>query len=370
MKVPFLSFDSVHDGLKTEIMEYLGSFYDSRRYILGNAVEDFEAAFADFCGTRHCVGVGCGLDALYLALKALEVGTEDEVIVPSNAYIAAWIAVSRVRARIVPVEPDPRTHNIDPRNIEAAVTDRTRAIMPVHLFGQPCEMGAINTIADRHGLTVIEDNAQAHGATCDGKTTGSLGHVNATSFYPTKNLGALGDAGAVTTNDPAAADRVRSLRNYGSVEKNRHQLVGINSRLDEIQAGVLAIKLGHLATWNHERRRIADRYRDQLQDIEALRLPYSPPEIRHVYHLFVVNTAHRDPLRVFLAERGIETMIHYPVPPHMQPAYRDLGYHRGDFPIAEELAETSLSLPMFIGLSPTMVDAVAEGIRAFFMEEI
>jgi dTDP-4-amino-4,6-dideoxygalactose transaminase len=370
MKVPFLSFDVVHDKLKTEIMGYLESFYDSRRYILGTAVEDFESAFADACGTRHCVGVGCGLDALYLALQALDVGKDDEVIVPSNAYVAAWIAVSRVAARIVPVEPDPRTHNIDPRNIESAITDRTRAIMPVHLFGQPCQMGAIKSIADRHGVRVVEDNAQAHGATCDGKTTGGLGHVNATSFYPTKNLGALGDAGAVTTDDPAAAERVRALRNYGSVEKNRNLAVGINSRLDEIQAGILSIKLEHLAVWNRERRLIADRYHKQLQDIDLLRLPYSPPGIHHVYHLFVVNTAHRDPLRRFLADRGIETLIHYPVPPHLQPAYRDLGYHTGDFPIAEELADTSLSLPMFIGMTREMVDAVAEGITAFFTEEI
>jgi dTDP-4-amino-4,6-dideoxygalactose transaminase len=365
-RVPFNSLDVLHDQLKAEISGFFESFYDSRRYVLGKEVEQFEQAYARSCGTRFCIGVANGLDALYLALDALGIGEGDEVLVPSNTYIASWLAVSRTGATVVPVEPDPRTFNIDPDRIEKAVTPRTKAVVPVHLYGQPCDLNAIADVADRHGLSVVEDNAQAQGAVCGGRPTGSLGRINATSFYPTKNLGALGDAGAVTTDEEALAEHVRAMGNYGSLEKNCHHLIGVNSRMDEIQAGILGIKLRHLAGWIEERRRTAEWYREDLEDVDGLLTPFVGPGVDHVFHLYVVRTRHRDRLREHLEQHGIETMVHYPVPPHLQKAYDGLGFVRGSFPIAEELAETSLSLPMFIGITREQVRAVTTRIAGFF----
>ena len=368
-RVPFLSLDEIHERLREEITSHFNAFYDSRSFILGKEVGRFEEAYARFSGTRHCVGVANGFDAVYLALEALNIGEGDEVIVPSNTYVATWLAVSRTGATVVPVEPDPRTFNIDPAAIEEAVTPRTRVVLPVHIFGQACDMDAIAEVADRHGLFVVEDNAQAQGAECRGRPTGSFGSINATSFYPSKILGALGDAGAVTTDDGALADHVRTMRNYGSGEKNIHKVVGVNSRLDEIQAGILAIKLGYLGGWIEERRRIAKWYREGLEGLEGLTLPYTAPGVSHVYHLYVVCTRDRDRLRKHLADDGVETMIHYPVPPHLQRAYRGLGFDRGRFPIAEKLAETSLSLPFFVGMSREQVRIVAGRIGEFFERE-
>jgi dTDP-4-amino-4,6-dideoxygalactose transaminase len=365
-RVPFLSLDDLHERLRDEITRHFEAFYDSRSFILGEEVGRFEEAYARFSGTRCCVGVANGFDALYLALEALGISEGDEVIVPSNTYVATWLAVSRTGAKVVPVEPDPRTFNIGPAGIEEAVTPRTRAVLPVHIFGQACDMDAIVEVADRHGLFVVEDNAQAQGAECRGRPTGSFGRINATSFYPSKILGALGDAGAVTTDDDELADHVRKMRNYGSGEKNLHEIVGVNSRLDEIQAGILAIKLGHLGGWIEERRRTAEWYREDLEDVEGLTLPYTSPGVSHVFHLYVVLTQHRDQLRRHLADHGIETMIHYPVPPHLQGAYRGLGFGQGRFPTAEKLAETSLSLPIFVGITREQVRIVAGRIGEFF----
>lgn len=365
-RVPFLSLDELHERLKGEITSYFEAFYDSRSFILGKEVGRFEEAYARFSGTRFCVGVANGFDAVYLALEALGIGEGDEVIVPSNTYVATWLAVSRTGAKVVPVEPDPRTFNIDPAAIEEAVTPRTRAVVPVHIFGQACDMDAISEVADRHGLFVVEDNAQAQGAECGGRPTGSFGRISATSFYPSKILGALGDAGAVTTDDRKLADHVLKMRNYGSGEKNLHEIVGVNSRLDEIQAGILSIKLGYLGGWIHERRQTAEWYREDLEDVEGLTLPYTAPGVSHVYHLFVVRTRDRDRLQKHLADHGVETMIHYPVPPHLQRAYQGLGFGRGRFPIAEKLAETSLSLPMFVGITREQVRTVAGRFGEFF----
>jgi dTDP-4-amino-4,6-dideoxygalactose transaminase len=365
MTVPFLSLAVAQQRLKSEIASLFESFYDSGQYILGQQVRSFESEYADFSRTRFCVGVGCGLDALYLALKVLDIGSGDRVIVPANTYIATWLAVTRVHATIVPVEPDPLTYNIDPERIEAAITEETRAILPVHLYGQACAMDEIKEIARRRGLFIVEDNAQAHGARCGERPTGGLGTVNATSFYPTKNLAALGDAGAVTTDDEVLADRVRTLRNYGSNIKNHNPELGINSRLDELQAGILRIKLAVLNEWNAERTRIAGWYRDRLQDVDELILPHSAEAAGHVYHLYVVRTRERDRLRQHLADRGIGTLVHYPIPPHLQPAYRQLRFRQGDFPITEELASTSLSLPLFIGMTEEQVSSVTDAVKDF-----
>jgi dTDP-4-amino-4,6-dideoxygalactose transaminase len=369
MEIPFLTFDVANRRLRKQVLAYLESFYDGGRYILGRAVEAFEDGYAAFSGTCHCVGVGNGLDALYLSFTSLGIGAGDEVIVPSNTYVATWLAVSRTGAVPVPVEPDAETFNLDPGLLEEAITGRTRAILPVHLFGRACPMTEIMEIASKHGLKVVEDNAQAHGAVWEGRRTGGIGHVNAASFYPTKNLGALGDAGAVTTDDGALADAVRTLRNYGSDRKDFNRMVGVNSRLDELQAGILSIKLEHLDRWNRERRRIAGLYDERLRDVSGVRLPAPAPDGAHVHHLYVVRVNHRDGLRRHLEEQGIGTMVHYPVPPHLQEAYRDLGYRPGDFPIAEELASTSLSLPLFIGMAEEQVHAVARQIVEFMERE-
>jgi len=366
MKVPFLSFAPQHDPIREEIMSALGQVYDSQWYVLGQTVRDFEAAYAAFSGAQHCVGVANGLDALHLSLLALGIGPGDEVIVPSNTYIATWLAASYVGATIVPVEPNPDTFNLDPRLLEAAITPRTRVIMPVHLYGQACEMTAIMEIARRHNLLVIEDNAQSQGATADGQTTGSFGDANGTSFYPGKNLGALGDAGAITTNDAAVAKKLQTLRNYGSQQKYYNEVVGYNSRLDELQAGVLQVKLAHLPEWTRQRRQVAAWYDEQLAGCGDLKLPATAEGSTHVYHLYVVRTAHRAALQQHLTADGIGTLIHYPVPPHLQEAYASQGYEVGAFPIAEELANTCLSLPMWPGMTQEHVAAVVQSMQAYF----
>ena len=365
-RVPFLSLGPLHEQLRDEMLSAFERFYDSGRYILADHVAAFEQAYAEFSGTRFCVGVGSGFDALRLSLEALGIGRGDEVIVPSNTFIATWLAVTRTGAEVVPVEPDPRTANIDPTRIADAVGRRTRAVVPVHLHGRPCEMDAVMKVADGHGIAVIEDNAQAQGATYRDRPTGSFGRINATSFYPTKILGALGDAGAVTTDDEELAEQVRALRSYGSRAKHRHETLGFNSRLDEIQAALLAVKLAHVEQALEDRRRSAGWYREEIEGLDGLDLPDRDPDASHAHHLFVVRTSRRDALQRHLAECGIETMVHYPVPPHLQPAYRGLGLERGRFPIAEELAETSLSLPFFVGISREQVRIVAGRIGEFF----
>lgn len=366
MQIPFFSSASMHQSLKVELEAFWHKFYESNWYVLGPEVEAFEEAYASFNQTRFCVGVANGLDALHIALKALRIGPGDEVIVPSNTYIASWLGVSQVGATPVPVEPNPHTWNIDPQRIAAAITPRTRAVMPVHLYGQACEMGPIMELAARHDLTVVEDNAQAHGACWQGKLTGSFGHINGVSFYPTKNLGALGDAGAVTTNDPALADFAKMYRNYGSRQRYYNEMPGLNSRLDALQAGILRIKLVHLANWNAEREVLAKLYLELLQGIEHLGLPTLGIDCSSVWHLFVVLAERRDALQTYLQERGIGTLIHYPLPPHLQAAYADLGFKKGQFPIAENISQRCLSLPLYPGMPVEHVEIIAAAIRGFY----
>lgn len=366
MTIPFLSFSPQHDPIREAVLAAIADVYDQQRYILGEQVTLFEAAYARFSNVAHCVGVANGLDALHLALAALGAGAGDEVLVPSNTYIASWLAISFVGATPVPVEPDPATYNLDPARLEAAITPRTKGIMPVHLYGQACAMGPIMDLARRHGLWVVEDNAQAQGATWAGRPTGSFGAVNGTSFYPGKNLGALGDAGAVTTNDAALAARIRTLRNYGSREKYYNEIIGHNSRLDELQAAVLNVKLPHLTDWLQQRQAVAALYNQYLAGLGDLVLPAVAAGATHVYHLYVVRTAHRDALQQHLHQHGIGTLIHYPVPPHRQAAYAALNIAPGTYPIAEALAASCLSLPLWPGMQEEQVAAVAAAVREFF----
>ncbi|OWP61760.1 aminotransferase, partial [Hymenobacter amundsenii] len=351
MLVPFLSFQPQHGPIRDEIMAAVGRVYDSYWYVLGDEVKKFEQAYCHFNQVAHTVGVANGLDALVLALRALEIGPGDEVIVPSNTYIATWLAVTQVGATPVPVEPNLATSNLDPARIAAALTPRTRAVMPVHLYGQACEMGPIMALANQHNLLVVEDNAQSQGAAFEGQLTGSFGQVNGTSFYPGKNLGALGDAGAVTTNDAVLDQKIRVLRNYGSQQKYYNEVVGYNSRLDELQAAVLEVKLRHLPEWTRQRQQVAAWYDQHLAGIADLRRPVVATGATHVYHLYVVHTPQRDALQQHLMAQGIGTMIHYPVPPHRQQAYAAMQLPAGALPIAEELAATCLSLPLYPGIS-------------------
>lgn len=345
MSVPFLDLKATYIELQDEIDSAVSRVLSSGWYLLGDELAAFEQEYASYVGAQHCVGVANGLDALQLALRAMDIGPGDEVIVPSNTYIATWLAVSQVGATPVPVEPDERTHNIDPKRIEAAVTPRTRAIIPVHLYGQPADMTPILSCAASHGLRVLSDGAQAHGARYQDAPIGGLGDATAWSFYPGKNLGAFGDGGAVTTNDAGIADRIRVLRNYGSRVKYVNEVPGYNSRLDELQAAVLRVKLRYLDQWNERRRECADLYAKGLENC-GLILPLSPAWAESVWHLYVVRHPQRDLLQSALREQGIQTLIHYPIPPHLQEAYSGMGLKAGDNPISEELAATVLSLPI------------------------
>jgi dTDP-4-amino-4,6-dideoxygalactose transaminase len=365
MTVPFLSFSPQHVPIRAEMLTAMAEVYDKQWYVLGEQVQAFEAEYSVFNQVEHTVGVANGLDALHLALEVLGVQPGDEVIVPSNTYIATWLAVSFLGGVPVPVEPNPHTYNLDPAHIEAAITPRTKGIMPVHLYGQACEMGPIMELATRYGLWVVEDNAQAQGAAWHGQPVGSFGQANGTSFYPGKNLGALGDAGAITTNDTGLAAKLRTLRNYGSQKKYYNEVIGHNSRLDELQAAVLRVKLRYLPDWTQQRQQVAQLYNSHLAGIGDLQLPVVADGATHVYHLYVVRTAYRDALQQHLTEQGIGTLIHYPVPPHLQQAYAHLGIKAGAFPIAEELADTCLSLPMWPGMGEADVLAVVEAVRCF-----
>ncbi len=355
--VPFLDLKAPYLELKDELDAVYRRVMESGWFITGREVEAFEAEFAAFCGTKHCIGVGNGLDALHLILRAMEIGPGDEVIVASNTYIATWLAVSYAGATPVPVEPDEATHNMRPELIEAAITPATRAIMPVHLYGQPADMDPILDIARRHGLKVIEDSAQAHGATYRGKRAGNLGDAAGFSFYPGKNLGALGDGGAVTTNDGALADKIRLLRSYGSKVRYCHEVQGFNSRLDELQAAFLRVKLARLDAWNERRKAIAKLYLEGMR-LDRLRLPRVIDGAESAWHLFAVCHPERDRLQGALKEAGIETLIHYPVPPHRQDAYRAVQLPQGSFPVAERLAQQVLSLPMGPHLSAADAERV------------
>jgi len=363
-QVPFLSLKAASDELRSELEEAAVRVIRSGWYILGAETAAFEREFAAHVGAKHCVGVGNGLEALHLILRAAGIGAGDEVIVPSNTYIATWLAVTYAGARPVPVEPDERTHAIDPARLEAAIGPRTRAVMPVHLYGHPADMDAINDIARRRGIAVFDDAAQAHGARCRGRQVGALAGATGWSFYPGKNLGALGDAGAVTTDDDALADRVRVLRNYGSRVKYVNEVPGYNSRLDEMQSALLRAKLPRLEEWNARRRRIAERYAAGLEGT-GLILPETAPWAEHAWHLYVVRSQRRDALQAHLKAQGVETLIHYPTPPHLQEAYRSLGVAAGSLPIAEAIAREALSLPMGPHLSDADADHVIAAVRAF-----
>ena len=364
MTIAFLDLKSSYQELKAEMDAAYNRVMESGWYILGSEVEAFEHEYAKYCGTEHCIGVGNGLEALHLILCAYRIGINDEVIVPSNTYIATWLAVTYTGATPVPVEPNERTYNLDPAKIEMAITNRTRAVIPVHLYGQPAEMDPILNIAKQHGLKVIEDAAQAHGALYKGKRTGSLGDAAGFSFYPGKNLGAMGDGGAVTTNDGSLSEAIRSLRNYGSQKKYVNDVLGFNSRLDELQAALLRVKLKHLDTWNERRGKAAERYNETLKE-SALVLPYVPDYAKPVWHLYVVNIEERDKLQKYLADNGIGTLIHYPIPPHLQKAYVSLGFNLGDFPIAEKMAEQILSLPMGPHISDEQIEIIINAILRF-----
>ena len=357
MKIPFLDLGAAYRELKTEIDLAVARVLESGWYILGPEVEAFEADFAAYCEAKHAIGVANGLDALHLALLAMGVGPGDEVIVPSNTYIATWLAVSQCGATPVPVEPDERTYNLDPDRIEAAITPRTKVILPVHLYGQPADMDPIIAIARNHGLRVLEDGAQAHGARYKGRRIGAHGDAVAWSFYPGKNLGALGDGGAVTTSDPEIADRIRVLRNYGSRIKYVNEVKGFNSRLDPLQAAVLRVKLQHLDAWNERRKTIAQRYLEGLA-ASGLVLPHVPEWADPVWHLFVVRHPQRDALSQRMNEAGVGTLIHYPIPPHRQAAFAGLRFTEGSFPIADKMAAEVFSIPIGPQMNTEQIKAV------------
>lgn len=364
MNVPFVSFKPLEKELDKELRAAFDRVFENSWYIDGREDKAFEEAFAAYCHTNYCVGNGNGLDALMLALKALDIGEGDEVIVPSNTFIATALAVTYTGATPVFVEPDIRTYNINPALIEEKLTPRTKAIMPVHLYGQPCDMDPIMAIAKKHGLYVIEDCAQAHGATYKGRSIGSFGDAAGFSFYPGKNLGALGDAGATVTNSKELADKVRALGNYGSDYKYHHIYKGNNSRLDELQAAFLSAKLPLMDKVNENRRYIADRYLKGIQNDKII-LPYVPDYALPVWHLFAVRCANRDALATFLSEKGIGTNKHYPIPMHLQDCYADLGIEAGSLPIAEEISSSELSIPMYYGMTDQEVQYVIDAINSF-----
>jgi dTDP-4-amino-4,6-dideoxygalactose transaminase len=361
--IPFLDVGAAYRELKAEIDVAIRRVLDAGWYILGPEVEAFEAEWATYCDTNYAVGVANGLDALTLALRALEVGPGDEVIVPSHTYIATWLAVTAVGARPVPVEPDPTTFNIDPGLVENAITPATKVLLPVHLYGQPANLDPILALASRYGLNVVEDAAQAHGARYKDRRVGGHGDVACWSFFPGKNLGAVGDAGAITTNRADIADRVRLLRNYGSREKYNNEIPGVNSRLDPVQAAVLRTKLRYLDAWTDRRRATAAAYTRGLEKT-GLILPSETDWAEPVWHLYVVRSVDRDQLQARLATAGVGTLIHYPVPPHMQRAYRNLGFSERDLPLAKRLSDEVLSLPMGPQLSTNDVDLVIDAVRS------
>jgi dTDP-4-amino-4,6-dideoxygalactose transaminase len=365
VSISYLDVGAAHRQLSNELDQAWRRVVDSGHYVLGSELEAFEQEFAEYCGVRHCVGVGNGLDALHLTIRALELGAGAEIIVPSNTYIATWIAVTHAGAVPVPVEPDERSYNIDASRIADNITSRTAAILPVHLYGRPAEMEQILDVAGRFGLKVIEDAAHAHGALYRGRRVGGFGDAAAFSFYPAKNLGAIGDGGAVVTNDASLAQRVRILRNYGSPRKYDNDVVGFNSRLDPLQAAVLRVKLPHLDAWNRQRRDIAALYQDGLADLPGLVLPELPGEgVEAVWHAFVIRHSRRDALQRCLQRNGVDTLIHYPIPPHRSRAYARTGL-ADELPIASHLAAEILSLPIGPHLRREDVSKIIDAIRKF-----
>lgn len=364
MKIPFVSFEPMHNEIKEEVFDKFKEVYEKNWFIQGEEVKRFEEEFAEFCDSKYCVGCGNGLDALYLILRGFDIGNGDEVIVPSNTYIATALAVSYTGAKPVFVEPDLETYNINSELIEKHITSNTKAIIAVHLYGQPADMDKINDIANKYNLKVIEDSAQAHGALYKGRKVGSLGDAAGFSFYPGKNLGALGDAGAVVTNDKKLAEKIRNIGNYGSDKKYHHIYKGTNSRLDEVQASFLRIKLTKLELWNENRRKIANRYLNGIKNLDVIK-PLEKDYAKHVWHIFAIRNNNREKFEQYLNENGIGTNIHYPIPMHLQEAYFDMNIIEGTLPIAEEISSTQLSLPMYYGMTDEEIDYVIEKINAF-----
>lgn len=365
MNIPFASFKKMHSELREKLDLAYERVLESNYFIQGKECADFEKKFAGYCGVDYCVGVGNGLDALTLILRAMNIGNDDEVIVPSNTYIATALAVSSVGATPIFVEPEIQTYNINPDKVEEVITENTKAVIAVHLQGRPADMDKICAIANKHNLRVIEDAAQAHGARYKGKRVGAIGDAAGFSFYPGKNLGALGDGGCVTTNDKEIADRVRSLGNYGSDYKYHHIYKGVNSRLDELQAAFLNVKLDKLDYWNEERRKIAEKYSAGITN-PLVTLPLKSDDIfEHIYHVFVIRCKERDKLEEYLNSKGIGTVKHYPIPMHRQLAYKDLGIGEGELPIAEEISRTVLSLPMYYGMTDEEIQYVVKNINEF-----
>jgi len=365
--IPFMNMEFMHKPIKSEVMSAIERVYDSNWFIMGKELEDFEKEMAEFCNTKYCIGVGNGLDALYLILRAYNIKEGDEVIIPSNTYIATALAVSMVGATPILVEPKERMYNIDSSLIESAITNKTRAIIAVHLYGQPADMDSIMEVAERHHLKVIEDNAQAQGALYKGRKTGSLGHAAGISFYPGKNIGALGDGGAVVTNDIQLAEKIRTLRNYGSEIKYENKEKGVNSRLDEMQAAILRVKLRYLDSWNSDRNKIADYYLKNITNKNII-LPEIYEDVKHVWHQFVIRTKQREVLQKYLKDFGIGTMIHYPIPIHKQQAYLELKHLCGELSISEGISQQVLSLPMYPGLNEEDLKYIVEKINDFSYE--
>jgi dTDP-4-amino-4,6-dideoxygalactose transaminase len=365
----FVDLQAQYRALKTEVDAAVSRVLTDGNFILGRQVEEFEQAFAEFAGCRYGVGVGNGLDALRVALAALDIGPGDEVIIPANTYIATALAVTAVGGRPVLIDCEPETYNLDAGQIEAAVTPRTKAVMPVHLTGQAADMDAVRAVAEKRGLLVIEDAAQAHGTLYKGKPCGSLSAAAGFSFYPGKNLGAYGDGGCVTTNDAQLAEKMRRLRNYGQSRKYYHDEQGLNTRLDTIQAAVLQVKLKYLPEWNAARARNAALYREALGGVGDLRFQQQSPDSTHIYHLFIIETTRRNELAAHLNSANIQNGIHYPIPVHLQAAYKGLGYPAGAFPHSERLARQMLSLPMFPELSEAQIGRVADEVKRFFADK-
>ena len=358
MEIPFVDLKRQYDLIKEEINIKINEVLQNTHFILGENVEIFEKEFANYCGVKYCVGVASGSDALTLCLKALGIGEGDEVITVPNTFIATVDAISRNGAKPVFVDIDTETYNMDVTKIEEEITDKTKAIIPVHLYGQPADMDAIIKIAKKYDLKIIEDACQAHGAEYKGKRVGSLGDAGCFSFYPAKNLGAYGDGGMVVTNNEELAEKIRMLRNYGQSKKYYHDFMGYNSRLDEIQAAVLRVKLRYLDEWNDKRREHAKLYDELLENASGIETPTEKDYVKHVYHLYVMRCKNRDDLQHYLSSKGISTGIHYPIPVHLQMAYKHLEYKQGDFPITEKYSKEILSLPMFPELTDEEIEAV------------
>jgi len=365
MQVPFVDLKAQYQNIKPEIDRAIQEVISKTAFILGKAVTDFEEKFARYCETKHCIGVNSGTSALILALRALGIGEGDEVIIPANTFIATAEAISLVGAKPVLVDVEEKSYNLDPQKLEEAITPKTTAVIPVHLYGQPADMDPVLEIAQKRGLFVIEDACQAHGALYKGKKTGSLAVAGCFSFYPGKNLGAYGEGGAVTTNRDEIAEKIRMLRDHGSAKKYHHQIIGNNCRLEGIQGAVLSVKLAHLDEWNEKRRKNADLYREYLRETDV-KLPQQMPYATHVYHLFVVRVKQREKLIEFLRGKGVFTGIHYPIPIHLQNAYSFLGYKKGSFPVTEECADEILSLPMFAELTEEQIKYTTDCIKEFY----